>query len=403
MVSFEIIPALDNENKSPVFHDQHSLGLASWSVKPLYFYTYNRLLEVRRNRHRREEPDTLARWLLGALLLNPDVSTFWNMRRELVRSGRLEPVDELRFVALVLYYKAKCFEAFAYRRWLMRFALEGERPAVETVECFLRNEIDVATTSANRYANNCHAWSHREHVVTILEKLAPGRTRALLKAEWEATGKWCNRHVSDYSGLAYRQFLLKRLVEDLYREEQEVAEKPSEDELARRREALCEFVGVAARGCNDVFLLQNGSSDEFLEVMHGTRGGKRPATDHDRTLVGLSYWTEEVVLNEDLINSYPGHEALWYHRRFLAHALVVLVASYEESSSYRTAVFDSPIRGRATSRAPSEEDAPSRGLLEHAFGTRNKEAIATARRFGLHQNTMADRFLQFLGCIGLEP
>ncbi|XP_012281755.1 protein prenyltransferase alpha subunit repeat-containing protein 1 isoform X3 [Orussus abietinus] len=343
LVSFEIIPALDNENKSPVFHDQHSLGLASWSVKPLYFYTYNRLLEVRRNRHRREEPDTLARWLLGALLLNPDVSTFWNMRRELVRSGRLEPVDELRFVALVLYYKAKCFEAFAYRRWLMRFALEGERPAVETVECFLRNEIDVATTSANR------------------------------------------------------------LVEDLYREEQEVAEKPSEDELARRREALCEFVGVAARGCNDVFLLQNGSSDEFLEVMHGTRGGKRPATDHDRTLVGLSYWTEEVVLNEDLINSYPGHEALWYHRRFLAHALVVLVASYEESSSYRTAVFDSPIRGRATSRAPSEEDAPSRGLLEHAFGTRNKEAIATARRFGLHQNTMADRFLQFLGCIGLEP
>ncbi|XP_076181906.1 protein prenyltransferase alpha subunit repeat-containing protein tempura isoform X2 [Ptiloglossa arizonensis] len=81
--SFEIIPAEDNENKSPVFHQEDCLGLASWCVQPLYCYAYRRLFELRQNKHRREEPSTIARWLLGALLLNPDVTTFWNMRREL--------------------------------------------------------------------------------------------------------------------------------------------------------------------------------------------------------------------------------------------------------------------------------------------------------------------------------
>lgn len=178
----------------------------------MFCYVYNRLLDLRESKHRREDPGTVSKWLIGALLLNPDISTFWNMRRELVKNRRLDPMQELRFSSIVLYYKSKCFEAFVYRRWLIKFMLMNSSQYSVNVDSLLRNEIKVATMTANRYCSNNHAWSHRQHAVGLFEALSPDNFYTFLRTEWENTNNWCSRNVSDYSGFAYRQFLLKKLL-----------------------------------------------------------------------------------------------------------------------------------------------------------------------------------------------
>lgn len=64
--------------------------------------------------------------LTSALLLNPEVLTFWNMRRELILDGYLKPNDELQFSAVVLTFKPKCAEIFSYRRWIFFNILKGK-------------------------------------------------------------------------------------------------------------------------------------------------------------------------------------------------------------------------------------------------------------------------------------
>lgn len=63
--------------------------------------------------------------LTTALLLNPEVTTFWNMRRELVIDEYLKPNDELQFAAVVLTFKPKCAEIFNYRRWIFLNLIKG--------------------------------------------------------------------------------------------------------------------------------------------------------------------------------------------------------------------------------------------------------------------------------------
>lgn len=63
--------------------------------------------------------------LTSALLLNPEVTTFWNMRRELVIDEYLKPNDELKFCAVVLKFKPKCAEIFNYRKWIFFNVLKG--------------------------------------------------------------------------------------------------------------------------------------------------------------------------------------------------------------------------------------------------------------------------------------
>ncbi|XP_011298739.1 protein prenyltransferase alpha subunit repeat-containing protein 1-B [Fopius arisanus] len=391
--SFEIIPSPDSENRSPVYHDENSLGLASWCVHPLYTYAYTRLMDLRPNKIRREDPIVVSRWLMGALLINPDVPTFWNMRRDLVKSGRLDPLDELRFTRVVLYHKAKCFEAFSYRRWLVQFTLvEQENPSVD-VESLLRTEMTVSGTSADRYANNYHAWSHRQQMISTYEALCPSSLGSLLVSEWEASGKWCSCHVSDHSGLSYRQFLLKRLLL-LERQSAETRLVVVPEELARRRNTILDFAKEAT-GFDDVFLMCDDSA-EVLEIIHGCGKGRRSGIDYDRVLMGLSYWVEDCTLNEELIEAFPGHEALWYHRRFLAFSLREICWGYSKDSCYGPQCF----QPRDSIRLDGDGGDSRNCLLEVAFERRNQAIVERARK--QRQGDVVEKFVKFLVGTGLR-
>ncbi|EDW30751.1 GL13386 [Drosophila persimilis] len=205
LASFEIIPKETNCNKSPVVHVEHNLGLESWCAQHVYDHAHRTLILHRRQTlqqqlrtlQQQQQSDALAKYLNVALLINPDVTTFWHIRRQLVQKNRLSINKELQFSALVLSIKPKSNEAFAYRRWLYSFQ------SADAIDW--PNEISICERSADRCASNYHAWSHRQWVL----RSGP----CLLQSELLRTEKFLRKHISDYSCYHYRQVLLARAYE----------------------------------------------------------------------------------------------------------------------------------------------------------------------------------------------
>ncbi|XP_016948837.1 protein prenyltransferase alpha subunit repeat-containing protein 1 [Drosophila biarmipes] len=205
LASFEIIPKETNCNKSPVVHVEHNLGLESWCAQHVYDHAHRTLISHRRQTsaqqlrtlQQQQQSDALAKYLNVALLINPDVTTFWHIRRQLVQKNRLSINKELQFSALVLSIKPKSNEAFAYRRWLYSFQ------SADAIDW--PNEIGICERAADRCASNYHAWSHRQWIL----QSGP----CLLQSELLRTEKFMRKHISDYSCYHYRQVLLGRAYE----------------------------------------------------------------------------------------------------------------------------------------------------------------------------------------------
>ena len=109
------------QNKSPVRVVENHLGIESWCLKYVYQYAHQYIIKHKKqNRY----PLTIVKYLNCAILINPDVATFWNIRRNLVERVQLSLTQEFQFSALVLSKKPKSSEAFFYRRWLYSFQSE---------------------------------------------------------------------------------------------------------------------------------------------------------------------------------------------------------------------------------------------------------------------------------------
>lgn len=126
------MPVESNKNKSPVLYEDTSVGLESWCVKMVYMHCYNELMEnyLSHPKRRLSKPSNvnqkrLSDLLNTTLLLNPDITTLWNKRREMMEKNFLEWVSELQFARLVISRKPKCNEAFMYRRWILEDVLRG--------------------------------------------------------------------------------------------------------------------------------------------------------------------------------------------------------------------------------------------------------------------------------------
>lgn len=230
LTGFEIIPMPSNTNKSPVVHLEHNLGLQSWCIKYIYEYSHRLILH-----HRAEcsklvlgtSPvsggvlvnstagssllqmsvgngnSTIIKYLNCAILINPDVATFWNLRRQLFAKNRLDITKEFQFAAVVLSKKPKSNEAFAYRRWLYLFQ------SFDAIDWSF--EIGLCEKCADKSTTNYHAWCHRQWVVM--------KSPHLLKFEIYKTEKFIRKHIHDYSCYNHRQFVLTKMLEGTYFDE----------------------------------------------------------------------------------------------------------------------------------------------------------------------------------------
>lgn len=203
LTTFEIIPMQSNQNKSPVIHVENNLGLESWCIPHVYDFAHRQVLAFKQSTHQytrgtvQWQHGDVLKYLNVVLLLNPDVTLFWNLRRYLFGHNKLNLTKEFQFSGLVLSKKAKSNEAFSYRRWLFMF-LSGE-------SIDLNFEISLCERCADRNASNYHAWSHR---LWTLEQ-----DPSLLRHELLNTEKFIRRHISDYSAFHHRAVVLRKLYE----------------------------------------------------------------------------------------------------------------------------------------------------------------------------------------------
>ncbi|XP_058799394.1 protein prenyltransferase alpha subunit repeat-containing protein 1-A [Phymastichus coffea] len=391
--TFEIIPLENNSNISPVIQNGRSLGLASWCIKPLFCYVYRHILETKRNLSQ-ATTTCISRWLLGALVLNPDVCTFWNMRRELMQNNKLDPISELHFVNIVIYRKAQSFEAFSYRRWLLTLMLHFHKEILDT-ESLLRKEYEVTTIAATKHRNNWLAWTYRTYIVLIFRQIFVDKFFSYLYEEWEQSTIWCNSHISDFSGFAYRQFLLWNLL--LYKAGN--IKKNRSVLLKRHQKNIYKFISVANDGYKKMQVSDKEFTKGFLDLFRKKSNKICSGNDLENFFMNLSYWTEDCLLNEELINIFPDHETLWYHRRFLVICFLALTNNMINLLSVRnTCLFKNEFyngNSNYTSLLLSN-DVSLKDVLTTAFRIRNRKLISLTKNDKTYVHSHKQNFFRFL-------
>ncbi|NXC32965.1 PTAR1 protein, partial [Campylorhamphus procurvoides] len=272
-------------NRSPIVLVENKLGVESWCVKFLLPYVHNKLL-LYRQRKQWLNKDELIDITCTLLLLNPDFTTAWNVRKELILSGTLNPLKDLHLGKLALTKFPKSPETWIHRRWVLQQLIQenslpslaskgnlGAAP-VERIHRLVQEEMNVCSEAAGRYPSNYNAWSHRIWVLQHLAKL----TVKVLLDELSSTKYWVSMHVSDHSGFHYRQFLLNSLI---------------------------------GRTVTDSKVLVNEQSPNFQKEEESS--ATEAACAEEQSIDLPRCLEEEMQLCTELIDNYPGHETLWCH------------------------------------------------------------------------------------------
>ncbi|KAK9523288.1 hypothetical protein VZT92_019690 [Zoarces viviparus] len=301
-------------NRSPIVLVENKLGVESWCVKFLLPYVHNKLLLYRQRKHWLDR-EALADITCTLLLLNPDFTTAWNVRKELLQCGALNPEKDLYLGKLALTKFPKSPETWIHRRWVLQQILrqvsavsrsrkhpQGDAEQADAdrsqrlsdqLARTLHQEMKVCSDAACRYPSNYNAWSHR---IWVLQHMAEGNVK-VFHDELSSMRLWVSMHVSDHSGFHYRQFLLKELITELSQTPASTTSSP-------------QHRGSAAPS--------SSPPHHGHDRANGELSGAEAAGEEERRLgstAALQLFHQEVELCSDLIRSFPGHETLWSHRR----------------------------------------------------------------------------------------
>ncbi|XP_061585652.1 protein prenyltransferase alpha subunit repeat-containing protein 1 [Cololabis saira] len=296
-------------NRSPIVLVENKLGVESWCVKFLLPYVHNKLLLYRQRKHWLDR-EALVDITCTLLLLNPDFTTAWNVRKELLQCGALNPERDLYLGKLALTKFPKSPETWIHRRWVLKHILhqlpsvchnknqqecdrETSQRLSDRLEQTLQQEMKVCSDAASHYPSNYNAWSHR---IWVLQHMAKGNIK-VFHDELSSMHLWVSMHVSDHSGFHYRQFLLRELITELDR---------------------------AGTGSSGPFWQWNSTTHRSCTQINGELLGAEAAAEEKQLSHNeiLQLFSQEMKLCSDLIQAFPGHETLWSHRRhvfFLWH------------------------------------------------------------------------------------
>ncbi|KAL4227340.1 Protein prenyltransferase alpha subunit repeat-containing protein 1 [Mactra antiquata] len=300
---FDFIPVLEpRNNKSPIVLVEHKLGLELWCVKILFQYSYRSLMAWRNKKASKFlAPQELSLLTRSVVLINPECYTVWNIRKEMIESGDISITDDLKLNSIVLTKHPKSSETFMHRRWVLSRFIENHLQSSQGSTCStgsgidgfvsiegidlnvdlaaqnqlhaqngedngqvgndyhkqMKLEINVCTSSADKYPCNYYAWSHRTWIIQHCYNCS---TQVLL-SELQTSQSWVEKHISDMCGYHYREYLLTTL-------------------SSQKHQLWIHF------------------SIQYTSLME---------KEHHFIL--------------DLISTYPGHETMWYHRKFVFSSL----------------------------------------------------------------------------------
>ncbi|GIX95718.1 protein prenyltransferase alpha subunit repeat-containing protein 1-B [Caerostris extrusa] len=257
---FDVLPVHESvSNKCPVIHVDHKIALEDWCVKHVYVYAYSKFFEWRKKPYNIDS-ECFLMWTSAILLINPEIETV----KEYVSQNLLLPENELKFSELVLSRKPKSSPVYAHRKWVLQEWIRGKCTPC-TLQQVVNHELSLCSRVANLYPNNYYAWCHRSWLIQELCH----HCHKTVSDELTCTERWTSMHVSDHCGFHYRQFLLS-----------------------------CYSKGNSSTPC----------------PLHGDEPCLNSPGPALATLL-----RQELSYLSNLQTAYLGHEALWYHRRFLVH------------------------------------------------------------------------------------
>ncbi|XP_071492771.1 protein prenyltransferase alpha subunit repeat-containing protein 1-like [Diadema antillarum] len=276
-------------NKSPVVLENHKLGLATWSIKILFNYVYTNLMK---QTGLVKDLKSIHEFSQAALLLNPECYAIWNMRKGLVLKNFIKAENELRYATLIQTKHPKSPETFIQRRWLLQQLF----PSVQSSPSLAAQNCPNSSLSRNSNAHNAvqlngnsSVKAHPTLPMAAKEVELTDRHRQTIQHEMEACRAAADRYPSNYNAWSHRIWVLQRIAGlDVAVLEQEL-----ESTKTWVSQHISDHSGFSYRH----FLL---------------RALSEGALQQDRVVALVK---AELLFTSALIQSFPGHEAIWYHRR----------------------------------------------------------------------------------------
>ncbi|XP_013395480.1 protein prenyltransferase alpha subunit repeat-containing protein 1-A [Lingula anatina] len=286
---FDILPVKEPEsNRSPIIVAELALGMELWSARLVYIYCYGKLMKWRSHAsgchllHSTRsvdaarnilEPPELLRLSRAVILINPECYSIWNIRKELLQEKHVSVYEELKLSALVLSKHPKSPETFAHRKWIL------------SLSCFGADIVDNSQIEPNQSGNPSLRVSH---IIPRVMKLSTEELKALINEEMRVCTMAAEKYANNYNAWSHRIWVIINLF-----------------------------------NCNKQFIMAEYENTRSYVSMH--------VSDHSgfhyrQFLLSNAEQTSSILQQEldfisELISVYPGHEALWYHRRFIIHAM----------------------------------------------------------------------------------
>lgn len=250
------------QHQKPIILQGHKLGLAFWCLAQLYqssFQLFQQAIE-------QNNWEQIMKCSRALLIINGDCFSAWNTRRKvLLLSTTIKMIeDEFKFTSMIATKHPKSSELWFHRRWLLHqlVKLNNNNNVLLSGE-MVKKEMQFCTRMSVLYPRNYYAWTYRKIAMEQFvcqqqqqQQQQQQLMKQVLEEELHEMNQFMRKNISDYSCMHFIQYLLQQLLLLLFKQS------------------------------------NSNNSGKYL-------------------LIHQLFW------NQIFLYYYPGHEALWCHRRWL--------------------------------------------------------------------------------------
>ncbi|GJJ69447.1 protein prenyltransferase alpha subunit repeat containing protein 1 [Entomortierella parvispora] len=271
------------------------------------------------------------------MIVCPDSFTAVNARKRLIEKGVLNAETELKFLDAILTIPRNCKSsgAWHHRKWLLCYMYPGLRET-PLQPAIVEEQLTVCHQAAERYPKCYYAWTMRHWLVEELGRhwwIASFRVSSSepdpvdlipLEKEYERMKDHMGRNISDHSTQQHLQQCMLQLSGrwsvQICTDDSETGPSPPSRSSCKALQWTREELSQRRRRRHERF----SQSQDAGQKRDANRGVKIEATTPP---IRASYpwvlrlWETELQRTKDLILSYPGHESLWYHLRFVYYGM----------------------------------------------------------------------------------
>lgn len=141
--------------------------------------------------------------LAAQLSMNPDLTTSYNLRREVIKKRNYTEADwdkELNFTLKLLTSNPKSYPLWQHRSWILNEINQDE---------YYQKELNLTYKLLSMDKRNFHGWSYRREILDILHtRLSAEELDDLYLKEWEYLTMMINSDISNYSAWHQRRILI---------------------------------------------------------------------------------------------------------------------------------------------------------------------------------------------------